>query len=171
MAQSQRAGVPQLVVLAPGPYGGRRFELSGGYMVVGREPACDVRFDDPHVSRTHAALQRHGSAMYVQDLGSSGGTFVNGDQVTSQELWSGDVIRFATVEARFEVTVPASDTTRLGPAQLGMPLAPASPNRSRFAAALNRLTRLLTAAGSLASAGTALAGPLHTLATWVGAVV
>jgi hypothetical protein len=47
----------------------------------------------------------------------------------------------------------------------------ASPDRSRFAAALNRLTRLLTAAGSLASAGTALAGPLHTLATWVGAVV
>jgi hypothetical protein len=47
----------------------------------------------------------------------------------------------------------------------------ASPDRSRFAAALNRLTRLLTATGSLASAGTALAGPLHTLATWVGAVV
>jgi pSer/pThr/pTyr-binding forkhead associated (FHA) protein len=129
MAQSQRAGVPQLVVLAPGPYGGRRFELSGGYMVVGREPACDIRFDDPHVSRTHAALQRHGSAMYVMDLGSSGGTFVNGDQVTSQELRSGDVIRFATVEARFEVTAPASDTTRLGPAQLGMPVAPASPKQ------------------------------------------
>lgn len=126
MAQSQRAGVPQLVVLAPGAYGGRRFELSGGYMVVGREPACDIRFDDPHVSRTHAALQRHGSAMYVQDLGSSGGTFVNGDQVTSQELRPGDVIRFATVEARFEVTASASDTTRLGPAQPGMPLAPAS---------------------------------------------
>jgi len=49
--------------------------------------------------------------------------------------------------------------------------AAASPDRSRFASALGRLTRLLTAAGALASAGTALAGPLHILAAWVGTAV
>lgn len=47
----------------------------------------------------------------------------------------------------------------------------ASPDRSRFAAAVTRPTRLLTAAGSLAPARSAPAGPLHTLATWAGAVV
>jgi uncharacterized membrane protein len=65
----QGTDVPQLVVIAPGSYRGRRIELAREYMTVGREPTCDVRLDDPHVSRTHAALQRRGDAVYVQDLG------------------------------------------------------------------------------------------------------
>jgi len=71
--------------------------------VVGREPTCDVWFDDPRVSRTHAALQRRGNAVYVQDLDSSAGTFVNGEAaVAARELHAGDVLTFATVKARLE---------------------------------------------------------------------
>lgn len=44
------------------------------------------------------------------------------------------------------------------------------PDRSRVARALEQLTRLLAAAGSLAAAGGALIGPLHTLAGWLGAL-
>jgi hypothetical protein len=44
------------------------------------------------------------------------------------------------------------------------------PDRPRFAGALERLTRLLAAAGSLASGGAALLGPLHALAGWLGAL-
>ncbi len=44
------------------------------------------------------------------------------------------------------------------------------PVPSRVAPALERLTRLLLAAGSLATAGSALVQPLHTLATWLGAL-
>jgi hypothetical protein len=113
----QSAGVPHLVVLAPDSYRGHRIELPDDYMVVGREPTCDVRIDDPHVSRTHAALQRRGNAVYVQDLGSSGGTFVNGAAATTQELHAGDVVAFATVEARFESVPPVADETRAMPAQ------------------------------------------------------
>jgi hypothetical protein len=42
------------------------------------------------------------------------------------------------------------------------------PDRSRVARALEPLTRLLVAAGSLATAGATLIGPLHTLASWLG---
>lgn len=56
-------------------------------------------------------------------------------------------------------------------AEMNAAMRTARPDRSRFAAALEQLTRLLTTAGSLATAGTALAGPLHILATWLGAVV
>ena len=111
MAQWQSAGVPHLVILAPGAHSGRRIELSGEHMVVGREAACDIRFDDPHVSRTHAALQRRGDTVYVQDLGSSGGTFVNGARATERQLRSGDVVRFATVQARFEAAASDADAT------------------------------------------------------------
>ncbi|HEY2308140.1 MAG TPA: FHA domain-containing protein, partial [Streptosporangiaceae bacterium] len=75
----------------------------------------DVRLDDPHVSRTHAALERRDGTVYVQDLGSSGGTFVNGNPAKSAELRQGDVITFATVRARFEAAAPAAAETQAMP--------------------------------------------------------
>jgi hypothetical protein len=53
--------------------------------------------------------------------------------------------------------------------ELDTEMSAAHPDRPRFARALERLTRLLASAGSLAAAGGALLGPLHTLATWLGA--
>jgi hypothetical protein len=47
-------------------------------------------------------------------------------------------------------------------------LAKGEPDRPRVASVLERLTRLLTSAGSLATAGAALVGPLQTLAGWLG---
>lgn len=119
MLVQQGAAVPCLVALAPDSCRGRRIELSGEYMTVGRDPGCDVRFDDPHMSRTHAALQRRGDAVYVQDLGSSGGTFVNGTQTTGTQLSGGDVLGFGAVRARFETASPVIDDTRPMPAQVG----------------------------------------------------
>jgi FHA domain len=111
-------GVPHLVVMAPGSDRARRIDLHRDYMVVGREAACDVRFDDPHVSRAHAALQRFGSAVYIRDLGSSGGTFIGGSAVTSaRKLHAGDVVAFATVTARFEPAGNAAEATVAAPAR------------------------------------------------------
>jgi pSer/pThr/pTyr-binding forkhead associated (FHA) protein len=109
------AAVPRLVVIAPEALRGRQIEVASDYLTVGREPTCDVRLDDPHVSRTHAALERRGGTVYVQDLGSSGGTFVNGNRATSAELRQGDVVEFATVRARFEAVPPASAETQAMP--------------------------------------------------------
>src|SRR5689334_180815 len=114
------AAVPRLVVLAPEAFRGRQIELASEYLTVGREPTCDVRLDDPHVSRTHAALERRGGAVYVQDLGSSGGTFVNGTPAKSVELRQGDVVAFATVRARFEAALPVSAETQAMPGAAGM---------------------------------------------------
>jgi hypothetical protein len=102
----QKTDVPQLLVLAPDAYRGRRIPLLKDDMVVGREASCDVRFDDPYVSRAHAVLRRRGSAVYVQDLDSSAGTLVNGTAAgTARELQPGDVVALADVRLRFE---PAS---------------------------------------------------------------
>lgn len=54
--------------------------------------------------------------------------------------------------------------------EMGEALHAEAPDRHRFAGALERLTRLLSAAGSLASGGAALLGPLHALAGWLGAM-
>jgi len=119
------AAVPRLVVLAPEAIRGRQIELAADYLTVGREPTCDVRLDDPHVSRTHATLERRGGTVYVQDLGSSGGTYVNGSKATSAELHQGDVVGFATVRARFEAAQPVSAETQAMPG----PVAPGRAER------------------------------------------
>ena len=109
MVSSQAA--PLLVVLAPDSDRTRRIELRQDYMVVGRTPGSDVRFEDPHVSRAHAALRRRGNTVYVEDLGSSGGTFVGGTAVTAaRPLRPGDEVTFATVTARFEPASADFDT-------------------------------------------------------------
>ena len=117
MMRLDSEGMPHLVVLAPESDRGRRIPLDKDYLVVGREQTCDVRFDDAHVSRTHAALQRRGNRVYVEDLGSSGGTFVNGAAATAvRELRAGDVLAFAAVMARLESGGVADETSAM-PAQ------------------------------------------------------
>lgn len=119
---------PLLIVLDPDSDRTRRIELHQDYMVVGRTPGCDVRLEDPHVSRAHAALQRRGNTVYVEDLGSSGGTFIDGTAVTEpRELRPGHVVTFATVAARFEPASTAADTA-VAPAPR-----PAGSSRSREA--------------------------------------
>jgi hypothetical protein len=118
MMRPDSGGIPHLIVLEPDSDRGRRIPLDRDYLVVGRERACDVRFDDPRVSRTHAALQRRGNTVYVEDLGSSGGTFVNGAATTaSQELRAGDVLTFASVSARLESGSTVADETNAIPAR------------------------------------------------------
>jgi ABC transport system ATP-binding/permease protein len=96
-------GAPCLTVVAPHAFSGRQFLLPGDYVAVGRDPASDICLDDPYVSWTHAALWRRPDAVFVQDLGSTSGTFVNGQAVTaSHQLSPGDIVAFAGVSARFD---------------------------------------------------------------------
>jgi hypothetical protein len=112
------SSMPHLVVLRPGSDRGRRIPLDRDYLVVGREQSCDVRFDDPGVSRTHAALRRSGNRVYVEDLGSSAGTFVNGMATTAaRELRAGDVLTFASVAARLESDGAVADEPGVMPAR------------------------------------------------------
>lgn len=96
-------GAPYLTFAAPHALSGRRFPLPGYYLVVGRDPASGICLDDPYVSWTHAVLRRHADTVFVQDLGSRSGTFVNGKAVTGvRELRPGDVVTFAGINARFD---------------------------------------------------------------------
>jgi FHA domain len=91
-------GSPHLVI-----DGLEQIDLRRDYVLVGRDPTCDVWLDDPRVSRIHAALRRRGKTVWVQDLDSSCGTFVGGTAVKgARELHPGEVINFASVTARFE---------------------------------------------------------------------
>jgi pSer/pThr/pTyr-binding forkhead associated (FHA) protein len=83
-----------LAVLEIWPARGRELRL-GRHCVVGRAASCDVRLDDPLVSRRHAKLTSGG----LEDLGSANGVYVNARRCRGPTpLHAGDVIQLgATV--------------------------------------------------------------------------
>lgn len=74
--------------------------LSGGSILIGRDPDAQVIVDDPVVSRQHARLQVTAEGLWVQDLGSSNGTLVNGVAVTSSLMHPGDVLEIGDLRLR-----------------------------------------------------------------------
>ncbi len=90
----------QLVVIS-GPEQGQTFPLSEGQtLAVGRADTTDTRLTDPTVSRTHCQIEAAGGNFRLRDLGSRGGTYVNGQPVSECELAPGDVIRVGSTELR-----------------------------------------------------------------------
>jgi CheY-like chemotaxis protein len=62
--------------------------------VIGREIGCDVRILDPMVSRRHCRIDWHEGSPIVQDLGSSNGTAVNGEEISEPHvLHEGDLLQ------------------------------------------------------------------------------
>lgn len=95
--------LPMFVVTSEGPLRGHTLVIDADEQVLGRRESSDLTLPDPHVSRSHAVIRRVSGAVWIEDLGSTGGTFVNGQPVTgSQALRHGDIVRFGTVETRFE---------------------------------------------------------------------
>ncbi|MGD8405055.1 MAG: FHA domain-containing protein [Anaerolineales bacterium] len=71
------------------------FELNKSEIIVGRDPDVDITIPSPIVSRRHARLTRDGDAYMIEDMGSSNGTYVNGQRVSERrQLKSGDQVRF-----------------------------------------------------------------------------
>jgi uncharacterized membrane protein len=120
MDMQRNFGTPTLVVTSGGADLGRRIVMSHEQLVVGRDKSNDVRFDNPRVSRTHAVLRCRNGVVYVEDAGSSAGTFVNHEMVTSpRRLRPGDVIALADVRLRFEGAPDITDETRFeGPSTI-----------------------------------------------------
>jgi ABC-type multidrug transport system ATPase subunit/pSer/pThr/pTyr-binding forkhead associated (FHA) protein len=70
------------------------FELTRSEIVIGREDDADLTVPSQAVSRRHARLMREGGGYVVEDLGSSNGTYINGQKLSGRHaLKSGDQIR------------------------------------------------------------------------------
>ncbi len=80
-----------LVVL--GPDQGKALQLRPGTYRIGRDRHSHLQLRDTEVSRKHALLQVSHEGIWLEDIGSSNGTFVNGDRVTRRQLRPGDRIR------------------------------------------------------------------------------
>jgi hypothetical protein len=96
-------GAPRLRVgTAAGLRAGSAYDLSDGALL-GRGESADIRLEDTFASSQHARLVPQGDVMVIEDLGSTNGTYLNGEPLRGpQPLHVGDSIRIGDSEFTFE---------------------------------------------------------------------
>jgi predicted component of type VI protein secretion system len=110
--------VSDLIFVEQKPMEGREQTLEAG-ATIGRE-GCDVNLMDPEVSRRHAAIRSESGSLAIEDLGSTNGTFVNGERITTVTvLRAGDSVRLGNTVWSLRSTASAGNGGGVGATTVG----------------------------------------------------
>src|SRR5437660_7625370 len=93
--------MPRLVLLSEG-LTGRTYELKTDKTTVGRVSDNAFEIPEASVSSHHAELTLRGNEVLVKDLGSTNGTFINGEKIEEGVLKPGQTLRVGMIEMRLE---------------------------------------------------------------------
>ncbi|MCK6538476.1 MAG: FHA domain-containing protein [Anaerolineales bacterium] len=122
------------LIMRTGPTPGAIFTLEGDQLNVGRDSSNDITINDAEVSRRHARLTFQGGKYVLEDLGSTNGTFVNGQRLAGPRvLKAGEVVSFGEqIVLVFEVTTTDPGATVVSPRaavvpSISRPLTPPPP--------------------------------------------
>ena len=89
-------GEPRVLVVTQGSQTGQTAALADGVILIGRGADCQIILDDDYVSTRHARVVSGENGVYLEDLGSTNGSYVNGQRITGP------------------TTITMSDTVRIG---------------------------------------------------------
>ena len=93
----------RLLVLAGPTQAGSEFPLAE-VTTIGRDPSCALVLTDDFVSSRHAAVVWRGSRLFVADLGSTNGTYLNNQRISDQtELRNGDVLQLGSYRLKVSI--------------------------------------------------------------------
>ena len=94
------------LIMRSGPTPGASFIIEGDQLTVGRDSTNEIVINDAEISRRHARLTFQGGKYVIEDLGSTNGTFVNGQRLAGPRvLKAGEVVSFGEqIVLVFEVT-------------------------------------------------------------------
>ena len=101
------------LVMRSGPSAGKVFPLDKPEVIVGRDLNNDIVINDPEVSRRHARFFIQGNSYVLEDLGSTNGTFINGQRLSAPyALHIGEAITFGErINLVFDTEDVAEDLT------------------------------------------------------------
>ncbi|GAB4481242.1 MAG: hypothetical protein Kow0088_23370 [Anaerolineales bacterium] len=110
------SSMPFQLVMRAGPHPGTTFPLQKSEINIGRDPSNDLVISDAEVSRKHARLIWQSGAYLLEDLGSTNGTFINGQRLLGPHVMRpGEVIQLGeNVTLVFEALYDPN-ATRLSP--------------------------------------------------------
>lgn len=98
-----------LEVMNVGPLRGTRYRIERPVVHVGRGRHNEVRLADDSVSSSHATISRRGSRWVVLDLGSTNGSYIDGERITERVLQGPAELRFGNVKLSFRPIAGGSD--------------------------------------------------------------
>jgi len=116
------------LVVRRGPQPNQVYDLNKDIITIGRDITNDITINDPEVSRHHLRFTRGAGGFTLEDLGSTNGTFVNGQRLTgAKPLNNGDMLGLGeTVTLGYEMARGAAPAAGMDVA----PVAPPSPQRA-----------------------------------------
>jgi pSer/pThr/pTyr-binding forkhead associated (FHA) protein len=105
------------LIMRSGPTPGKVFQLKNDEVFIGRDVGNDIVINDAEISRRHARLSVQAGGYILEDLGSTNGTAVNGERLTSRHVMrEGEILSFGEhVALVFESLADDKEATVVGP--------------------------------------------------------
>jgi pSer/pThr/pTyr-binding forkhead associated (FHA) protein len=93
-----------IVLLKKDGGGGKIFQLPAAITIIGRRPDCDLCIPLKEISRRHCELELRSGLLKLRDLGSSNGTYLNGQKIEQEaEINTGDTIKIGPITFSIQI--------------------------------------------------------------------
>lgn len=91
------------LVVVKGRPEGMEIPLPGPQFLIGRDPRCNLRPSSEAISKLHCAILHKKDGVYVRDMKSTNGTFINNDRISEIKVKDGDLLRIGPLVLAFKI--------------------------------------------------------------------